>query len=110
MADTTPEQRKERAMLDYAAQASTNRVAPAGSPYLYALACAYLASPEASDEEATLERMFLDRADVEDVDGDDLLTALCLVDGGEAEASRPTLTLVPSEPDTSDEVALWRAD
>jgi hypothetical protein len=67
----------QRARLQFAAQSLANEHAPVGSLFLYTLGCAFLSAPDASDFESTLERLFLDQADKEEVDGDEILTALC---------------------------------
>jgi hypothetical protein len=54
-------------------------VAHDGSLYLNALACVYLACDEESpDESAALEALFTTQAQVENVDSDEILTALCM--------------------------------
>ncbi len=51
-------------------------VAHEGSLYLNVLACVYLGAPEGAEPE--LAQLFYDQAGAEDVDGDDVLTALLL--------------------------------
>lgn len=54
-----------------------------GSLYLRALASVYLACDEDSlEEEATLEKLFIEQCSTEDVDADELLTEICLIQGG----------------------------
>jgi hypothetical protein len=50
-----------------------------GTLYLKALACVYLAcDDESPDESAALEALLTTQAQIEGVDSDDVLTALCL--------------------------------
>ena len=56
-------------------------VAHEGTLYLNALGCCYLACDERSvDESDALELLFTTQAEIEGVDGDDVLAALCLVE------------------------------
>ena len=73
-------------MLRYAAEAATNKDAPPGSPYLYALGCAYMMSPEDLPASDWLEQLFYDQARAEEgdgVNGDEILTALSMAGGAE---------------------------
>jgi hypothetical protein len=65
-----------RGRLEYALRFD---VAHDGSLYLNAMAVVYLACDEQStDESAALEALVTTQAEIEGVDSDDVLTALCL--------------------------------
>jgi hypothetical protein len=67
-----------RARLDHALRLD---VAHDGSVYLLAVACVFLACDEDSPGElGMLESIFYQQAQAEAIDGDQLLTTLCLVE------------------------------
>jgi hypothetical protein len=75
---STQTERELRARLAHALTRPDEHGDPEGSLYLHALACVYLAAPEPA--EPALGHEFHLAAEAEQVDGDEVLTALCLVE------------------------------
>lgn len=69
-----------RGRLLYALDATRPTEEPPASLYALVLGCCFLAAPDAEHEER-LEELFYGRARLEQVDGDEILSALLLAGG-----------------------------